>query len=429
MNKKDILTDFCIHLLLLGDEFRDSELHFFDKKDKSVLTYQDYVSTINKFLNVEDFLWDTDIDKPISKISSLYDLITGKEIEFLQDFIYKEFSFGYPNEINEDGFAWGETHKLNLSIQDIISFFNNYLDLRIVNPNSYISYYQQFLNYLQKQTNNTISETKFKIDNFYTNKNSIDTGLYSELKDNLESELKAKLLKSTRSTIFQLQGGFDEFGFIFNYEDTLKTILELHSPQYSKLNLEIDPKQYFALIEYEYYRFKIEGQKTTTNADKQKELKKEFEMLKENNSQLIEFLKAKKFDNREVEIIINSFSFNKFSSLNIRSIRNLSKINFFSLFYLFYRFDFLKQELGLVLDVQNDFLEASLVEQPNLIDKNMYFKYYKHSEDVVPEYNEYHKDYPFKQIKRLLNKIKEDLHIDLKKLNIPPNFKFFVKDI
>ncbi|MGC6438271.1 MAG: hypothetical protein ACON4B_04785 [Flavobacteriaceae bacterium] len=423
MNKKDILTDFCIHLLLLGDEFRDAELHFFDKKDKSVLTYQDFVDTINKFLNVEDFLWDTDIDKPISKISSLYDLITDKEIEFLQDFIYKEFSFGYPNEINEDGFAWGETHKLNLSIQDIISFFNDYLDLRSVNPNSYISYYQQFLNHLQKQINSTISATKFKIDNFYKNKNSIDTGLYSELKDNLESELKAKLLESTQSTIFQLQGGFDDFGFIFNYGDTLKTILELHSPLHSKLNLKIDPKQYFTLIEYEYYRFKIEGKKTTTKTENQKELKKEFELLKENNSKLVEFLKAKKFDNREVEIIINCFSFNKFNSLNIRHIRSLSNINYFGLFYLFYRFDFLKQELDLVLDVQNDFLKAPLIEKSDLIDKNMYFKYYKHSEDIVPHNQVHHKDFPFKQIKPLLNKIKKELHIDLKKLNIPPSVK------
>lgn len=429
MTKKDILTDFCVHLLLLGDEFHNDELFFFSTKDKSKISYENYVITINKFVNVEDFLWDSDLNEPISKINSLNDLISNKEIEFLQDYIKKAFYFGYPTEVNEDGFAWGETFRLDFSIQDIESFFFDYLDLKKINPHKYITYYQQFLNYLDGQINNAISKTKFKIDNFHKNRNSIDNGLYSELKDNLESELKNMLLKSTQNTEFQLQGGFDEFGFIINYQDTLKSILKLHNSQYSKFNLEIDPKQYFVLIEYEYYRFKIEGQKTTTNADKQKVLKEEFELLKENNSQLIEFLKTKKFDNREVEIIINSFSFNKFSSLGIRSIRNLSKINFFSLFYLFYRFDFLKQELGLVLDVQNDFLEASLVEQPNLIDKNMYFKYYKHSEDVVPKYNEYHKDFPFKQIKRLLNKIKEDLHIDLKKLNIPPNFKFFVKDI
>ena len=76
MNKKDILIDFCVHLLLLGDEFCDAELYFFDKKDKRGLTYEDYVRTINKFINVEGFLWESDIDEPISAVKALNDLIS-----------------------------------------------------------------------------------------------------------------------------------------------------------------------------------------------------------------------------------------------------------------------------------------------------------------------------------------------------------------
>ena len=108
----------------------------------------------------------------------------------------------------------------------------------------YISYYQQFLKYLYEHAKNSIKAKKNDIDNFYRNQNSIETNLYSHLKDNLESELKNNLLKCTKNTSFQVQGGFDKYGFILNHKDTLKTILKLYN---SKIDLEIEPKPYYAL--------------------------------------------------------------------------------------------------------------------------------------------------------------------------------------
>lgn len=421
MNKKDILIDFSIHLLLLGNEFHNDELHFFDSREKNETNYENYVGAINKLINVDDFLWDTDVDKPISKIETLNDLLSEMEIEFFQEYIKLEFSFGYPNEINEDGFAWGETFNLDLSIKEIESYFKEYLDLRKLNPNQYITYYQQFIDFLRHQSNRVIETTKNEIDNFHENKISAPTGTYSKLKDRLESKLMDNLLKGTQNTSFQVQGGFDEYGFIFNYDETLNTILKSHNSKYSKLNIEIESKQYYTLIEYEYYLFKIEEKKTLTKTDEQKNLEKEFELIKEKNSKLIEYLKIKDFDNREVDVIINCFCLNKFNSINsIRYIHNLGEVGFFGLFYFFYRFEFLKQELKISFKNQNDFIGTPLTGS---INKNDFKKYYDHSDDKIIHNQSHHTRYPFKKSENLLEKIKSELHIDLKKLNLPPQLK------
>ncbi|WP_299135481.1 hypothetical protein [uncultured Tenacibaculum sp.] len=421
MNRKDVLTDFCVYILLLGDEFCNEELFFFDSRDKTEATYKNYVDSIQKIVNVDDFIWDTDINKPISNIKSLSDLITENEIELLQDYIKNEFDFGYPNEINEDGTAFGETYKLNFPIEDIKSYFIEYLDLRKINTSKYITYYQQFLNYLNDLSKNAIEATKIDIDNFYNNKSSIGINIYSELEDLLESELKNNLMKCIKNTSFQLQGGFDKFGFILNYKDTLKTILKQYNLKYSKLNLNIEPIQYFALIEYEYFSFKIKEKKIFTKSEKQKKLQEEFELIKKEKPTQIQFLKNKGFDNREINIILNCFCFNKFNALDIRHIRSITKVGLFNLFYFFYRFEFLKKEYKIKLDLQNDFLKAPLIEKTGSIDLNMYLRYYKHSKDVLLHYQEPHNDFPFKQAKKLLTKINEELYIDLKKLNIPLN--------
>ncbi|MGY0407429.1 MAG: hypothetical protein ACWIPJ_03600 [Polaribacter sp.] len=429
MNRKDILIDFTVYLLLLGDEFHNDGLHFFDSREKNGTNYENYVNVINKLVNVEDFIWDTDLDKPISKIKTLNDLIPEKEIEFFQEYINTDFSFGYPNEINEDGSACGGTYNLNLTIDDMKSYFEDYIELRKSNTLHYITYYQQFLNYLSDQSRNTIETTKDKIDNFYNSKSSIDSIVYSKLKDKLESKLETNLLNCTQNTSFQVQGGFDKYGFILNHNSTLKAILKSYNSKYSKLDLEIESKQYYALVEYEYYLFKIKGKQTFTKTDEQKNLENEFVSIKEKNSKQIQFLKDKSFDNREIDIILNWFSLNKFNQSNLRYIRNINKIEFFGLFYFFYRFEFLKEECNIRFDAQNDFLEAPLIERTGFIDPNMYHKYYKHSNDVVSHYQEPNNDYPFKKAKKLLIKIKSELHIDLNKLNIPSNLRNSIRDL
>jgi hypothetical protein len=140
LNKKDILNDFTVYLLLFGDEIRDNELRFFQYPATNGTDYKSYLEVIKKFV-------DTDITDTVTEINILDDIISKKEIEILQDYIKNEFSFGYPNEINEDGFAWGESYNLDFSIEEIKSYFKEYLQLRKLNTHHYITYYLQYVNY------------------------------------------------------------------------------------------------------------------------------------------------------------------------------------------------------------------------------------------------------------------------------------------
>lgn len=429
LNKKDILTDFCVHLLLLGDEFHNDELHFFDSREKNDANYENYVGAINKLINVEDFIWNTDVDKPISKIETLNDLISKKEIEFFQEHINIEFRFGYPNEINEDGLAWGVTYNLNLSVEDIESYFVDYINLRKLAPNQYITYYQQFIDFLYHQSNKATETTKNEIDNFHKNKICTPTDTYLKLKNRFKTELEDVFLKNFKLTSFQIQGGFDEFGFIFNYDKSLKAVLESHNSNNPKLNLELDPKNYFALVNYEYLLFKTEDKQTSTITKEQKLLDQGFEAFKDENYKQVKFLRNKGFSSREINIVLNCFSLNEYNPTNVRYIRNLKGVRLFIVFYFFYRFDYLEQIDNIKFDTQKDYNKLPLTNKDVNLDCNQFKKYYDRVENQINEYNP-EKHYPFFSIentRKLLDTIKNDLHIDLGKLNIPKPLKDFFK--
>ena len=78
MNKKDLLTDFTIHLLLKEEETFDNELLYFVKNENTQPDYQEYVTTIKKFIS-DDYIWDSDIDGPIEKLANLQILLQRKK--------------------------------------------------------------------------------------------------------------------------------------------------------------------------------------------------------------------------------------------------------------------------------------------------------------------------------------------------------------
>lgn len=423
MNRNDILIDFLIHLLLSDDETYNEELRFFSSRDKALFGYKEYLDTIKKLIDVDDIIWDTDLwdsnrNKPITELKELTDIITEKDIEFLGAYIYDEFIFGYPNEFNEYGFPNGGSYGLSFSKDEIKSYFKDYLKLRIYNPNHYISYYEQYVNYITGHYQ-FIRDIKKNINNFCASEQMISSPLYSKLKDDFEANLRQDLLKSTQSTKFKVIGSFDENGFILNYNETLKLILQFENSIYSNPRFSFDLESIFALVNYEYFRYKTDGELISEKSEEAKNQKEEFENFKKKNNSQIKFLKAKHFSNQEIDIILNCFSLNKFNLLPIRQIRDLKKIEYYRLFYFFYRFDFLKDSENLKFDKQNDF--NSLPLSIGVIDENQYYKYHKASTELIQTQYE-QKNHPFaslSSVQKLLNKIKLDLCIDENKLNIP----------
>ncbi len=201
LNKRDLLTDFSIHLLLKEEETFDNELLFFVKNENTQPDYQEYVTTIKKFIS-DDFIWDSNIDGPIEEVRELTDIITEKEIVFFQDYLYNEFRFGYPSDVDEEGFVSGESYGINFSIEDIKFYFKEFLNLRYLNPYHYISYYQQYVNFLLSISGVILSDIYLEINNFIKVKDSINSSLYSQLEDDFESELRKDLLKNTQNTTF-----------------------------------------------------------------------------------------------------------------------------------------------------------------------------------------------------------------------------------
>lgn len=423
MNRKDILTDFCVYLLLTEEESYDNELYYFHNKENRKLSYKDYIETVNKFIEVEDFLWDTVIDEPISKIHTLTDLISDNEIEFLQDYIKHEFYFGFDTEIDEEGFSLGGKYGLDFTIDEIHSNFQEYLSLKKINADVYITYYKQFINFLNNLSNAIFSTSKKQVDNFLYGKKSVDIALYSQLKVELESNLKSELLKKIQIAPFQVQGHFDNRGLIFNYQQTFVSLLEQNSEGY-ELNLEIEPKCYFVQLHFNYYLFKIKGEHFVGDPNNNKELKKDFEKLRKDNRKQINHLEDRGFNSEEIDTILNCFSLNKFDSLGIRHFYKTSKIYYFNLFYFFYRFEYLIQEKNLKFTQEEEFNSVPICGN---IDNNQYKKYMDHSKDKILQGMKPHKNYPFRTAKKLLDKIAKELFIDLSKLNLPDNIKQLIE--
>lgn len=425
MNKEDILTDFSIHLLLKEEEVRDNELLFFvDRRNKDV-SYDYYVLTIKKFVEIDNCVWDTILNERKEKINNLTDLITEKEIGYFQDYINNEFQFGYPDQVDDEGFVYGFSYGLNLSVDEIKSCFKDYLVLRDYNPNVYISYFQQYLTFLGGEKE--VVDMQLKINNFYENSKGISPSIFSKLKDNFELNLQQELLKCTQNTNFQVIGGFDENGFILNYDETLKAIITSVNLGDFKKGLSLELEQHYALLKYNYYEYKIIGTHPSSNTKDVKKLEEEFKSLKDKNNGQITYLKKRGFSNTEIDRILNIFSKNRFDILNIRHIRNIDKIDYYRLFYFLFRFEFLEDSAIFKFDKQRDFTNLFLSE--DLIDTNQYYKYHKEAiNKITPLLNQKH--HPFASIRKvntLISKIQSELYFDIKLLNIPDCFKEYKK--
>ncbi len=187
------------------------------------------------------------------------------------------------------------------------------------------------------------------------------------------------------------------------------------------LSVEVEPN--FAAIKYEYYKYKIDGVQSNSSSDEIKKLEEEFNNLKDKNRSQIEYLKGKGFSNVEIDRVLNCFSFNKFSNLNIRHLRNLRNVDYYRLFYFFYRYDFLQKSEGINFEKGEDFNSLALTEDK--VDTKQYLKYHKRALNKInPQASDKH--HPFDSISvvsKFIEKIEIDLFIKKEKLNITESLK------
>ena len=420
MTIRDVLTDFTIHLLLMGGEPHAPELQFFNNFKGSERAYQSYLEKVKQYADVDGFMWDTEFDCPYESVKAITNLITDKEIEFLQDYLKEEFRFGYSIEINEDGFPFHEVYGFYIGIEEIKTSFKDYLLFRSLNSSVYISYLEQYLQYLENFTK--LKEfIQDPIDNFYRNGQELEPDIYSQLKQGFEKTLKADLLKISQTTTFQIIGYFDEKGFFMNYDETLKAILKSCETDNMGQFLGENSERHYIALKYKYYKFKIDRKNVQDELTDNKELRDDYNEFKNRNKVQIKYLKRKGFSNAQTDSILNVFSGNKYSSLSIREIRNLSQVDFYRLSYMLFHLEFFEETRGVKFDYSKDFQILCLAE--NKINGKQFLKYHERAHIEIDK-NRSYKHHPFDSISsltKLLGKVKSDLKIDLEKLKIPTN--------
>ncbi len=408
MKINDILTDFCIYLMLEQEVTYPELTFFYTKIELSEETYKNYVNSMKKFICVDCFRDNNEIQE-VTKLNSLEDILTDDEIYQLSEYIESDFSFGYPCDY-EDGFPVLDQYHLSLDKNEIICSFNDYLKLRKYNTNVYITYYLQFfaggLGIREE-----VSSIEKEIDNFYIAKEFISEIEFSKSLDTYKKDIETKLAESLKKSSFKIFGDFDEKGFIFNKDKSLAYLLKLNITDLSKLEKD------FSIVRSKCFEFKTNSRlDIPIDSEKTKALRKEFKNIKSKNKSQIKYLKDKKFLESEIDIILNCFCLNKFKDIGIRSLNNPKKIDFFQLFYFFYRFDFLIDEKRLSFEKEIDFLKLPLSGE---IDKNQYLKYYKernNKNDLTYTYLSNNKNYPFKKVKRFIERIESDLLINKEKI-------------
>jgi hypothetical protein len=137
-----ILTDFCIYVLMQDSEPHAYNVLFYFGNRKDKISYYRYKNLINNFIDLSQFLDDTSDSETVAfdSINALNSLITEDEILGLEDYLNYEFKFGYPDG---DGLL-GNT-SLNTTVKDLKRNFNEYW--KIFSSVKFVEGFTYFLQY------------------------------------------------------------------------------------------------------------------------------------------------------------------------------------------------------------------------------------------------------------------------------------------
>ena len=395
MNRKDTFLDFIIYALLNSDQFDDSNVLFF-KQDFWSTDYKDnYIDFIEPF-------------KPFTRAvkfeGSEDDAFTLSPKE--RSMLLTAFKVFYQK--NDSVFT--------LNDDDIQLLYNSYMELKRNNPNVFVSYYVQLIDFLSDEVSEIFEDEKLKILNIKEKQTSLSIQLSKEYIESKRNEYRERLFTSLEESTFQFQGFFDKKGV---YIDKLKTLIRyISSIKQNETNyFIIKPDIHTSLdyLIYQYLNYEIFNDRTFVNLplnDSLKPIADEFQEYQSQNIRLITFLEGKGFEPIEINSILNALMGGKYTCLDIRTIQITKQRDLFRFLYLFYIFDFFNSEgisflkekdFSKILSLQNLFKDGKNIQ-------NQYYKYYKCISS--PEMS----NYPFQRMDGVYDKITSDLGISKDKL-------------
>ncbi|MDN4014896.1 hypothetical protein QX233_20715 [Chryseobacterium gambrini] len=390
---------------------------------------KDYFEYLDHFIDVDEIISENFDYVDFDEVNTLLDLYTTEEIEdilFEVNYFISENSF-YDNENQQGDLLEEENYTIKLAY--LKEDFEDFLSLRYIFPNTYISYYASQIFFLEQKTSNKMRRFVREIDALTNSPTINQVSTSSKYLETLISENEILCYKHSFDTP-QLDGFFEEVTPVVTLYDTLWNYLNILKDssifQFTYLNniyqynyLELDDEHCLYGMKLKYLNFKLYGE----NEDSDEEsLSENFTYFIKEKENFIQYLKRKNFTTREINIILNILSENKYNSLDIKSLNTERDIYFFRICYFFHVFDYFTEIEGIIFDSIVSFQPIIKFNSQNKREnKQQFLKNYSNINN--PE----HKDYPFtlKKTELFLSEIEYSLGIDREKLKPIPELKVY----
>lgn len=395
----------------------------------------DYFEYINRFLNInaviindgtidfpnigsiDEIYNDEEINKIISVIKAII-IITANIVQQLQKHKFENLP------INEN--------EINSAV--ISEHFQNYLLLKIISPNIYISYYASLVFSLQKRASNFLSRFMREVngvsESILINKySSREKYLDYQINENEKllfehsfqiPQLDGSFFTNTESSIISLQSSF------ISLEESLKNYLNILSAaellRFTDLTgvnlyqyLELSAEHSLYGIKLKYLNLQRYGEKV--HSQENMFLENELEIFMKEKSAFVNYLQSKSFNNGTIKIILNALSENKYSINGVKGIEFKNDIYFFRFCYFFYIFDYFYEVEGKKFDTIASFERITKFNADNK--REVKQQYLKNFIDID---NARGKHYPFtfKTTNAFLTEVEYSLGINREKLKPIP---------
>lgn len=430
MKREDRILDFVVFILSDYEELLSHVTYFFiqDKiaprsedpfSTKNEPTIEDYRTYINKYVELPRELLSNKNENYKPNFQTIRELISIDEEVVMLEYLNDNFLHGYPEGGDKEGGVYGGNWSLDISKEELNTYFNKYLKFTKVNNKVYISFFVLLFEGIEKDAEKALAEEINKIDGLKRSSNSLSYDLSKKFKEYEQKNYTNKLFRNLENGFFQINGFFDKNRIYINYEDSLINQLKILPPNFTNHTLSFPFELHSSLsyLSLQYLEYILFDKKIIDNSEDDKvklEIENKLSEFKNKYKDLIDFLKEKSFTDTDINILINLLFQNQFSNLKIRYYSFSRKVHLFHILYSFYVFDNYNNKLDSINDYKN------LILQLSNFDKEYGEQLRKYHKNI--DSNREHKHYPFKSIDKTLEKVEEQLEINREKLKkIPPS--------
>lgn len=427
LNTEEKLLDFIAFILADYSELLDDVNYFFSENyppnKKLLANYKKNIeSNFYKFFLKENIYIESILKK--INISENFNF-TDNEKKVIINYINENYIHGYPDDVDEEGHAYGGRYRINLDLDQFNSYFDEYLSLCEITNNVYVSFFKYYLIEFEDSVISSIVNEYNSIKKLFLKKNDIKPDCMLDFIDTHKKRYKLNYLETYHNkNLFFIINKSDNDKFILD----LKSSLKLQITKITEQNIEIKYSTDFIKLNDSLNEFYYD---LYLNIFENKPINKNYinEDLIYNNilnekKEYINYLNDKGFENNDVNAILNILSNNSLSEQGFSFLKryNLKQVEIFHLLYSFYVFDFFKEvkknELTKIKDFEAVINFQSLKSKLNTQQFRKYFNSLDESDSKHYPFNNY--DETFKLFNNILEKTKL-----LKSKPKSKNFKYF----